>query len=364
MCVVFFHLTYPLTRHLGVLAVNFFYVVSGFLITFVLNESYRFQFGSFAVNRYLRLFPAYYVCAVLALMLHLGTSAPAQFHGSWGGVLRSGDVWANLLIFPWAFLGDPAVNVNFTGVASLTSELARYRLIPSSWSVGVELVCYALLWMFVARSRLLALSALTVAICWHIATIALPLHPVFNYAPIPAALLPFALGALAYFVRDAVPAIRVWRRLPLFPYLWLAATLAAFVLIWRLTEKPEIKIFSSIWYYANTVTAFVAITTIQTAKMPGKLGLLDKWLGDLSYPIFLSHWFCGYAAWLLLGSPPATRGVLIFLLGAALSILLSASIVRFVDQPIVRLRSRVRAMAVAQSSSILQEEAVVERVAN
>lgn len=59
MCVVFFHLTYPLTRHLGVLAVNFFYVVSGFLITFVLNESYRFQFGSFAVNRYLRLFPAY-----------------------------------------------------------------------------------------------------------------------------------------------------------------------------------------------------------------------------------------------------------------------------------------------------------------
>jgi len=308
--------------------------------------------------------PAYYVCAVIALLLHLETSAPAQFHGSWGGVLRSGDVWGNLLIFPWALLDDSAVTVNFTGVTSLTSELARYRLIPSSWSVGVELVCYAILWMFVARSRFLALSALAVAICWHIATVALSLRPVFNYAPVPAALLPFALGALAYFVRDAVPAICVWRRLPLFPYLWLTATLTVFILIWRLTEKPEIKIFSSIWYYANTLTAFVAVTTIQTAKMPGKLGLLDKWLGDLSYPIFLSHWFCGYAAWLLLGSPPATRGVLIFLLGAALSILLSASIVRFVDQPIVRLRSRVRAMAVAQSSSILQEEAAVERVAN
>lgn len=218
--------------------------------------------------------------------------------------------------------------------------------------------------MFVARNRFLALSALAVAICWHIATVALSLRPVFNYAPVPAALLPFTLGALAYFVRDAIPAIHGWRRQPLFPYLWLTATLAAFVLIWRLTEKPEIKIFSSIWYYANTVTAFVAVTTIQTVKMPGKFGLLDKWLGDLSYPIFLSHWFCGYAAWLLLGSPPATRGVLIFLLGAALSIVLSASIVRFVDQPIVRLRSRVRAMAVAQSSSILQEEAVVERVAN
>src|SRR5689334_11765724 len=54
----------------GITAVQGFYIVSGFLITFVLNtrDEYR-DTTNFYLSRYLRLWPAYLVVAVLALVL-------------------------------------------------------------------------------------------------------------------------------------------------------------------------------------------------------------------------------------------------------------------------------------------------------
>ena len=61
----------------GITAVQAFYVISGFLITMVLNERQQYRNSpSFYVSRYFRLWPAYLVVLVATLtILYSGESA-------------------------------------------------------------------------------------------------------------------------------------------------------------------------------------------------------------------------------------------------------------------------------------------------
>jgi len=113
-------------------AVCGFYVVSGYLMTAVLNDNYRGRPLAFWGNRFLRLFPMYYlVGAAMALIL----------------IVRpiDDDLWTRA--FGWHdFFG------NLTIVWFEFYDGSRdFRLVPSAWSVAVEIVDYFLLWAFAAR---------------------------------------------------------------------------------------------------------------------------------------------------------------------------------------------------------------------
>lgn len=67
LLVVVSHLTgggaSPFFAHWGIFAVFGFYLISGYLMTIILNEKYFFNFTTFALNRFLRLFPIYYTAS-------------------------------------------------------------------------------------------------------------------------------------------------------------------------------------------------------------------------------------------------------------------------------------------------------------
>ncbi len=338
--VIAYHLT-AYIPNLGLLAVNFFYVISGFLITLVLHESYNFKFSPFAKNRFLRLYPAYFALAGLSLLFSTTLESYALFHPSWAGPASMGDTTGNLFIFPWAFLSDDIIPMNIFGVHALDSITPRFRLIPSTWSVGVEIVCYFLLWAFTARN--LTTTALTIAasIGWHVYVISEGLNLGFTYCPPPAAMLPFGLGALAFHLSKRISIPTLSGRAGI------AATVlicAAFLINWAASLNNPF--FGSIYYYANTAIAFFSVIAINRTRHAGKLGIVDKWMGDLAYPMFLGQYVFGFVAWRFLGMSTApVRGTELFLLGATLTIAASIAIVLVIDRKINKVRSRVRTSA-------------------
>ena len=122
-------------------AVFSFYVLSGFLMTLVLNQDYGFTAGGlvrFAANRWLRLFPIYY--AVIGLtVLYIAFIGPLNLLNHEMTLPSTGTaIFGNLFIVTQAGFG-------------FIPEMQR--LSPNAWSLAVEIFCYLLLAMYFAKSR-------------------------------------------------------------------------------------------------------------------------------------------------------------------------------------------------------------------
>ena len=121
-------------QHIGSYAVFGFYLLSGYLMTMVLHEVYAFRFTTFASTRALRLFPIYFVVAAATLLIILPQQPEAiAYHKAFGIRTDALDIAGNLLIAPFELYDR------------------SFRLVPPAWSIGVEIINYALLWLFVAR---------------------------------------------------------------------------------------------------------------------------------------------------------------------------------------------------------------------
>src|SRR5262249_21820798 len=184
-CVVVAHLSdRPYLSHTGMFAVFGFYVLSGYLITRVLNDVYRFDFGRFWSNRLLRLAPLYLCFLVFGLAIIFGTPGAAEFFpAAWKARPDWADWMGVILVFPM-------------GVSPLDWH---FRPVPSIWSVGVEILNYMLLFLFVARWKQAAIFAALLAASYHALGLWRGDDLAVRYYPFYAALLPFALGALIFF---------------------------------------------------------------------------------------------------------------------------------------------------------------------
>lgn len=335
--VIAFHLTQYLPN-LGLLSVNFFYVISGYLITLVLQESYKFEFAPFFKNRFLRLYPAYFVLAVVSLVFSVGLESYSIFHPSWSSYWKIGDYFGNAFVFPWAVLSDPLVHVNSFGWSFFESESLRFRLIPSTWSVGVEIVCYLILWLIAARSLLITLISVVVSIVWHAYVVYMGLQATLIYMPVAAAMLPFCLGALAYHlsVKFHLKPLSAGKGA-----LVTLIVLTVFLVNWHLSI--DVPFLPSVYYYFNTILAFLTVLFVNRSRHHGMMGTADKWLGDLAYPMFLGHYVFAFVGWRLLGmSTTPVRGTEVFMIGLVLTILGSIAIVLLVDRKVSNVRDRVR----------------------
>ncbi|CAI8751612.1 Acyltransferase [Pseudomonas chlororaphis] len=337
-CVVLFHLTLQVPN-IGMLAVNYFYVISGYLITLVLHETYSFGLKKFAANRFLRLYPTYLF--ILAISILASTlSGFNSFHASWVGPMKGIDIIGNATIIPWAFLGDSTSFVNFLGLDILNSDTPHLRLIPPSWSVGIEISCYALLWLFVARNFMLTIVTILGSIAWHLYAKGSGMEELFRYAPIPAALLPFSLGALAYHISVMFNDFIKPRNTAKAQSVILLTCLTCFLINWYLTTRTQTNFLNSAYYYTNTILAFLTVLAINKSRLKGSIGKTDKLLGDLAYPLFLSHFIVGFIASIVFDING--RGWLLFFAAYPLSIIISIIAIEIIDKPITRIRNSVR----------------------
>jgi peptidoglycan/LPS O-acetylase OafA/YrhL len=303
-------------------AVFSFYVLSGFLMSLILNQDYGFTAGGlarFAVNRWLRLFPVYYTVIGLTA-LYIACIGPLnQLNGAMVLPSTATAVFANLSI------------VTLTGF-DFAPEMQR--LSPTTWSLAIEIFCYALLTVYFAKSRARLLVMLGVGI----GVAALQIFVGFDqpqygfqnhYGVLQAGLIPFALGGLAYFYRGA--------RNYEFSGVKLLVLSLLFLANFALGYWSDFHRYVSGLYVAAVLNvALVPMLFTQTTKHSWQ-----KILGGLSYPIFLCHWV---VATLILIYVPAIGGKGFMLFGVATvgSVLFSLLLYYGVDRPIQALRTSIK----------------------
>ena len=337
--------------HPGVYAVFAFYLLSGYLMALTLTRTYAFDVrgtARFFGNRALRIYPPYLVlvaCTSLVLLY-----APPKVLG----------------INPFIRLPDTGLgwihNIGIFGLGSdffHVSGVEVHRLVPPAWSLDVELCFYIAMGALLGRHR-------KVSIVWLLAsagyTVQLLVADGFwadRYSPAAAASLPFSIGACIYHWR--VPLLRgqrmvvegmavALRRLGVTSAVdrlleWQALALGVLFLLHAIFAE-------ALWghpmyagfYVSLAIAAYllVCLSSLDRARLPARLVQVDRFLGDLSYSVFLCHWLVALiTTWIFFGSRPAGNSTLFWssLVGVnVLAYLIHVS----VERPVERMRDAVR----------------------
>ena len=336
----------------GPYAVFSFYVLSGFLMTTVMHDRYGYTAAgraAYAVSRILRLYPAYWITAGLTLLLlvSLGQDAVQRHHPG-----------IDFPKTPWQTIQ----NATMLFLAPFPNEVYP-RLCPPAWALTVELVFYALIAAGISRTPRRTLLWAALSLGYVLVSHALGLGSHYRYVPIPAASLPFAVGSLVYFSKDALSRVLVRARLaaPL-PWILLLTTNAALFASLRRTTGPSFV--SEFGLYAGTAITAILVAVLVHRPLPLISPSWDRGIGRFSYPLYLCHWqMAVIASRLLPGEPtfgPGERGLTAFAVTTLLALAYSAGIAMLVDAPIDRFRNRWRSRSHLAGDAVLDVHHLVE----
>jgi peptidoglycan/LPS O-acetylase OafA/YrhL len=349
MAVVLSHLPLATFKFIsGGLAVQGFFIVSGFYMALVLDGKYR-DTGLFYSNRALRLFPSYFVMMAIAAVCLFGLNASATAPPGLFATLYANPVSALILGFQnltligqdllYWFKVDEAGALVFdtTGITANDPRPIAFQalLVPQSWSLSLELIFYALA-PFLARLStrwIVVLAAASIGL--RFAGYLLPVDfGLWQGRFFPTIFFLFLLGMLAYRAMPLAERAPAW-----LGYAACAAILALVAFLPML--KPPREIAPWLVYAAITLATPLVFRAFRGHAW-------DRWIGDLSYPIYLSHLVV--IGLVLTFNPPYALWVA---LGGTLA--LSAALLVFIDMPVDRWRqSRLRAGAGSTKTEAVQ----------
>jgi peptidoglycan/LPS O-acetylase OafA/YrhL len=312
------------------LAVLFFFVLSGFLITYLLlveeSETGTISVGAFYLRRILRIWPLYYLIVLLAFFVlpHSRGLLPASSPELYG--------WKNLSLYLTIF-------PNFAMPVWYAGHL---------WSIGVEEQFY-LSWPVLMRTVHARLALISGVIAAYLAGLFLvkALVPLLVGGE-PAKILlaaysgsridAMAIGALGAWLlfRRVEPALRLlhsrWTQF---------ATLAALAVLYlRALKLPRLSY--------EAYAALFMIVILNAAANPQSLfrhrGRFLERLGKISYGIYMYHPITVTTVIIGLGSVTADRGPVfvsgVYVLGIAITIFVAAVSYRFFESPILKQKLR------------------------
>jgi peptidoglycan/LPS O-acetylase OafA/YrhL len=315
------HLWTSLAGWSGVAAVFGFYVISGYLMTSVINQTYGFTasgLGRYALNRFLRIFPAYWCVLLLALLI---VSA----------LPRDAFLVNYKLSMPLA-ISDWLPNLFIVGLLDGPYKV----LVPPAWTLDIELFFYALMGLGLSRSRPLVLAWFLISLVYTLWLLANGAEFVQRYAAYAAASLPFSIGAMTYMYRDEI------RRHLCLPVPVAVGLFALAVVTARMEWLGDPL---GLAFYLILLCSFlmlVSLVNVDPGAVPGAWRKTDKFLGNLAYPVFLCHWQVAAVVlhFAFASEKPEGGGLW---LGSIVFIHLVALLVYYlVDNNVNRIRDRVR----------------------
>jgi peptidoglycan/LPS O-acetylase OafA/YrhL len=327
----------------GRLAVQLFYVISGFLISYVLTATDHYQgaVGKFYANRFLRLFPIYLAVAAMTLLAHVLSGG--AFFRIYDALPFSAELFlvlSNLFIMgqDWLmFFGIEHSSLVFTGnFAHSDVPLYKGLLVPQAWTLGVEMSFY-LVAPFVLGSprRLLALLAASLALRGVLIATGIGLGDPWTYRFFPTELALFLIGSLSHQV--LLPRFKAWtQKVKRLPELGTAMLFAYCLLHFSIGINPTMR-------DGLAVLLFAALLPL--AFLFQSRHRLDKAIGELSYPIYICHALViMFFSWLL-DEINVHQPMLFSALVITGCIGFSALLNGLIADPVERLRNRLRADA-------------------
>lgn len=353
------------------LAVQCFYAVSGFLIQMVIWSKYQGQERwrtRFYISRILRIYPLYLFFLLLTVFLITDSFPYYAQHRKWG----AGLIWIINNVF---IIGQDVLRFFYFSDASGqfvvlpadgTARAAIYQhggaeqmtAMGQSWTLAIELYFYLLAPFLLLRSTLWLVMTAAVLVGLRSALgYSFASRPELVYGFFPTELAVFLLGALAYraylyFFASG----RFVRGLQLLgggeETLFLLSTLTVVGVCWvymtcDLNFASTYAPFLS-WGKAplGAPVGYWLILLMTVLALPfafnfSRTFAFDRYVGELSYPIYISHLFVlEFLTGRCWGHPADQAKGYIEIFVLAFSLLLSIILVQFVEKPIDHLRHR------------------------
>ncbi|UEG49457.1 acyltransferase [Ferruginibacter lapsinanis] len=282
----------------GQIAVQAFYIISGFYMSLILNEKYINKNGSyklFITNRFLRLFPIYWLILFFTILFSAylyfstnGTQSGALFsYTHYSGHLNLKTffflIFTNIFLFFQdivMFLGLDNSGALFftTNFQNSSPPVFTFLLIPQAWTVGVEIMFYIFAPFIVRRS----IKVIAVLIFMSLLLRVLLYHNGLNFDPwtyrfFPTELLFFLLGNVSYRIYTKMKTVNMHRYIPTA----MLALLFVFTFFYNQIVFPK-----KMYVYFLVFFLFLPFVFQKTKKWKW-----DTFIGDLSYPVYISHVF-------------------------------------------------------------------------
>lgn len=317
--VVMHHLppAYPPGRY----AVFAFYLLSGYLMTLVIKETYGYSRSGiyrYLSNRFLRIYPAYYVMLALGLIFTVYLPELSRAVGE-------------PIVFPHS-TENFLVQISIFGLNGNSPPM----IIPVAWSLEVEIFYYLVIF-FLCSTRRLALLWFGLSLLGTAIAVISDVPWSLRYFSVAAASLPFSMGGVIYYYRENL--LRLIRRpvvhVALGGGLFICNVAAAVMGAWG-------SLTGTLGFYLSLLLAghlIIALTAVAPC-VPKRLRKFDRVLGDLSYPIFLSHFNAGILVVAITGAQPKTWEF--FFLSVPIIYLVSLGLNLSVDRFVQPLRNRLR----------------------
>jgi peptidoglycan/LPS O-acetylase OafA/YrhL len=340
----------------GTLAVEVFFAISGFYMSLILTGKYRDR-TTFYVNRFLRLYPVYFIVILatwawfLFTWIYLGKLPTNSWVEAYGH-MSSGQV-ASLVISNWTMVGLDIPSVfHFKADAGFlffhfpdpvdapdgAKWAGEFRTIGQAWSIGVEIWFYLIAPFLVAlRTRWIVLIGLA-SILLKSVMMNLGMQTYFFF---PAQLCFFMAGMLLHRGYAANLFVKLDRRVG---YAALTVVVALLVFYERLPQ-----LIADYVIYAALIPA-IPILFHLTRK-----SRFDFALGNLSYPIYVVHLLIISMAFAMLHHANVElQGVTSFAI--ILAVLVASTILYFVvEKPVDEVRQRRATHVMTCSTSIMAE---------
>jgi len=286
----------------GIVAVEAFFIISGFYMTMILDKKYigKGSYTLFLSNRFLRLYPMYWIVLLLTICVSiisyamyddwLKLSPYIQHFNAIKLETLIFQIITNIALFGQdvvLFLGIDLESGGMYFTQDFRATYPRFHhflLVPQAWSLGIEVMFYLIAPYIVRRSNFFIIAIISFSILIKTYTcIVLELnHDPWTYRFFLSELSLFLFGTVSYRLYSVYKIHQ------------------SKIFGWKLTNFVVSGLFLIIIFYqyiqkvwgvegVNWFFYFYCCLSIPFLFDLSKSSKLDSRIGELSYPVYISH---------------------------------------------------------------------------
>jgi len=315
-CVVIFHFYRDIAPQAGTLAVFLFFMISGFLIVKLLEETYKERYREFITNRFLRLYPTY----LFALLC--------------GYIIIKAFPVESLHINPVMSLPRD-LNIILDNIFIFDLYGQPQRVVPVAWSLNTELNFYILflvLSFFSIKLRKFVLFGLMLFPFLFVR------KDLVFYGHFFGSAIAFSLGALYYYYKDKI-------RINVIVQYFLVISIPIIMFIVPILFNFSGARIIDIGWINHIIILFVLFFSFEFFLKKSnniQYSKVSEFLGMLSYPLFLLHWVASVITYKFFEIDRNSLEHL--LIGGGIALILSVLAYLLIEKPLSYKRKRIREM--------------------
>lgn len=325
----------------GKIAVQSFFILSGFYMALILNEKYagHARYFLFLRNRFLRIYPLYFVILTITFILSIfwankGMFGPFTFYKDIN--MLSPLTLLYLIIENIVILGQDVgmfLDITHKGMLFFSPTLSatkpfvyNHLLIPQAWTLSIEFMFYALAPFFVKSKTKALLIFILASLSLRLFLNSIGLHhePWINKF-FPTELVFFLAGILSYRIYKKIEKKHISQKLFIPAYL----VFLGFTLFYNYIPSimnSQVNALQWTYFLSLVLLAPHIFSYFKNYRF-------DRFLGDLSYPIYLSHVLVFYGITNLnLHVDGSTKGAVSIILTILFSFVLFKTVISYFER--------------------------------